>query len=91
MMENCSSLRSVELEGVQDLEPLLNAVETNPYVKNWIINFKKRNFTYHEKQQLEEAKLYSNDRSVIFYNDGEKLDFIPQSTQLFKISPPSCN
>ena len=86
-IKNCSSLRKVEFNKLADPHTQLNAIESNPNVKLWKINFMEGAATDSVKERLQKMRLDRNDNSLLFYHDGREFDDTPQLAQQFKISP----
>ena len=86
-IKNCSSLRKVEFNKLADPHTQLNAIESNPNVKLWKINFRYDDIIDSVKERLQKMRLDRNDNSLLFYNCWYELTDTPQLAQQFEISP----
>ena len=88
-IKNCHSLRKVNFEIYDDAHAYLDIIEVNSHVKAWDIHFGDEAITETVKERLAQMLSDKNDNSLFVSSSFNKLDDIPQMTQMFRISPDS--
>ena len=86
---NCHSLRYVGFYSNMHTNKLLDIIEANPHVKQWVLDPELYEDTKSIKKRLQAMVSNMKDNSLIVYSHDKVTESIAEMTKGFKVSPAS--
>ena len=88
-IKNCHTLQTVEIYDAFRLNYLLDVIEANLYVKQWVITFNVHYFDIIAKIKLKAMLSQRNDNSLVVYKSSKQLNNFVYNSNTFRVDPVS--